>query len=243
MDPLVLENVYHTYDGQPALSGVSLRFHEKKITAVVGRSGSGKSTLLQVLNGMLRPGQGKVFFQGQPFDYSRAAALRLQMGYVIQGVGLFPHLTVAQNILINTRLQRPANGTDPGARMHLLMQMMNLPDAYGKKYPHELSGGEQQRVGICRALLPNPTVLLMDEPLGALDSITREDIQREILQLQQSEGRTVVIITHNPQEALALGDYVVVLEAGKVLQYDTKENVLKNPANALVERLTSTRPV
>jgi len=239
MDPLVLENISHTYNGQPALMDVSLRFHEKQITAVVGRSGSGKSTLLQVLNGVIRPTQGQVFFQGLPFDYARAASVRLQMGYVVQGVGLFPHLTVAQNILITTRLL-PIAANNAAVRMDLLMQKMNLPPAYKQKYPHELSGGEQQRVGICRALLPNPTVLLMDEPLGALDSITREDIQHEFLQLQQSEARTVIVVTHSPQEAVALADHILVLEAGKVLQYGTRDNVLKNPADTLVKRLTST---
>ncbi|MBL0741999.1 ATP-binding cassette domain-containing protein [Chryseolinea lacunae] len=240
MAPLVLEGISHTYAQQPALHNVTVAFPGNKVTAVLGKSGSGKSTLLQVLNGMIRPAQGKVFFLNLPFDYAAADALRLRMGYVIQGVGLFPHLTVERNILLGTRLQN-LSAQQPEARMDSLMTKMNLPLAYKQKYPFELSGGEQQRVGICRALLHNPPVLLMDEPLGALDAITREDIQHEILQLQKTEQRTIIIITHSPQEAAALADYILVLDEGRVLQFDTKENVLQRPVNTLVQRLTSTQ--
>jgi osmoprotectant transport system ATP-binding protein len=236
MGSLVLEDIHHFYGQQCALEDVSVSFHDHKVTAILGRSGSGKSTLLQIINGMIRPSKGNVIFLGNDFDYAKANQWRLRMGYVVQGVGLFPHFTVEQNILISTRIQDLAD-LNAVERMDSLMNKMNLPLSFKKKYPYELSGGEQQRVGICRALLHNPSLLLMDEPLGALDSITRNDIQNEIRQLQQTEKRTIVMVTHNPQEAIVLADYILIMERGKVLQYDTKENVLNYPVNELAERL------
>lgn len=239
---LSLEEVYHYYGDQCVLKNVTFHATPGKITAVLGKSGSGKSTLLQVINGMIRPAKGKVFFLGNSFDYSNAELLRCRMGYAVQGVGLFPHYTVEENILIARRIQQkspmPSN-----ERLEILMTKMNLPLSYKKKYPHELSGGEQQRVGICRALFHDPPVLLMDEPLGALDSITQEDILQEILSLQQTEPRTVILVTHNPYEALTLADDILILDDGKVLQHGRKQNVLNNPADELVERLTRIKAI
>jgi osmoprotectant transport system ATP-binding protein len=236
MGSLALEDIHHYYGHHCALKGVTVQFQNEKITTILGKSGSGKSTLLQVLNGMIRPTKGNVFVDGQPFDYSKADEIRSLMGYVIQGVGLFPHLTVEQNIQIST-LIRKVDGIRAVERMEQLMSKVHLPLSFRKKYPHELSGGEQQRVGICRALLHDPPVLLMDEPLGALDSITRTDIQQEILALQHSEPRTVVIVTHDPLEALTLADQILIVDNGEVLQHDTRKNVTEHPANELVKRL------
>jgi osmoprotectant transport system ATP-binding protein len=239
---LTLEHISHWYGHRQVLCDVSFTATEKTITAILGKSGSGKSTLLQIINGMMQPANGQVFFLGRPFDYSQANELRSQMGYAIQGIGLFPHLNVEQNILITTRIRK--NPTiDTTERLDLLMSKMNLPPSFKFKYPHELSGGEQQRVGICRALFNNPPMLLMDEPLAALDSITQDAIINEILNLHKSDPRTTIFITHNPYEALSLADYVLILDEGRVIQHDTKENILQHPANEIVERLTRVKRI
>lgn len=237
-----MEHVYYYYGEQCVLNNITFHATPGKITAVLGKSGSGKSTLLQVINGMIRPAKGEVFFLGNSFDYTNADSLRSQMGYVVQGVGLFPHFTVEENILIARRIQQKSL-MKSNDRLEILMKSMNLPLSYKKKYPHELSGGEQQRVGICRALFHDPPMLLMDEPLGALDSITQEDILGEILSLQQTEPRTIILVTHNPYEALTLADDILILDDGRVLQHGGKQNVLNNPANELVERLTRIKAI
>jgi osmoprotectant transport system ATP-binding protein len=239
---LTLENISHWYGHRQVLRDISFTAAAKTITAILGKSGSGKSTLLQIINGMIRPAKGQVFFLGNAFDYSKADKLRSQMGYAVQGIGLFPHLNVEQNILITTKIQQLRN-VDTTARLDLLMSKMNLPSTFKIKYPHELSGGEQQRVGICRSLFHNPPMLLMDEPLGSLDSITQDAIINEILNLQKSDPTTIIFITHNPYEALSLADYILILDEGRVLQHDTKQNILLRPADEMVERLIRVKRV
>jgi osmoprotectant transport system ATP-binding protein len=233
---LTLENISHWYGHRQVLGDIFFAATAKSITAILGKSGSGKSTLLQIINGMIRPARGQVFFLGNAFDYAKADKLRSQMGYAVQGIGLFPHLNVEQNILITTRIQKLRN-VDTTERLDLLMSKMNLPLAFKMKYPHELSGGEQQRVGICRSIFHHPPMLLMDEPLGSLDSITQDAIINEILDLQKSDPTTIIFITHNPYEALSLADYILILDEGRVLQHETKQNILQRPANEMVERL------
>jgi osmoprotectant transport system ATP-binding protein len=233
---VTLQEITQRHGEQVALQNVSIRFAEKKITAILGRSGSGKSTLIQLANGLIRPTQGTVLFNDKPLDYSQILKVRLQMGYVVQAIGLFPHLTVQQNIcmagkIINTKT------ADLETRTHQLMTLTGLPASYKKKFPHQLSGGEQQRVGICRALFLNPPVLLMDESFGALDPVTRYEIQEELLRLQQTEPRTILFVTHDMREAAKLADFIVVLEKGAVQQYDEKEKVLAAPANGFVSQL------
>ncbi len=161
--------------------------------------------------------------------------MRLRIGYMVQGTGLFPHLTIADNISIVARISPiPINSAQ---RVNELMALVGLPDSFQRKYPFELSGGEQQRVGICRALFLNPSILLMDEPFGALDPITRQEIQSEILKLQQLQPRTILLVTHDMREAKILADYILVIDKGEVQQFDIKEEVLQNPANAVVEKL------
>lgn len=229
-----LVNVSHSYNGQSAIKAISLGFEERKTTAIIGKSGSGKSTLLQFFNGLIRPTAGWVNVFGETLNYSRINSIRLRMGYMVQGTGLFPHLNVEENISIAGRLTKSAN---PVQRTNELMTLVDLPQTFKKKYPYELSGGEQQRVGICRALFLNPPLLLMDEPLGALDPITRQEIQLEILKLQQLEPRTILLVTHDMREAKKLADYILVIEKGEVQQYDTKDKVLQRPANVSVEKL------
>jgi osmoprotectant transport system ATP-binding protein len=229
-----LVNVSHAYNGQMAIKAISLGFEEKKTTAIIGKSGSGKSTLLQLFNGLIRPTAGSVNVFGEALNYSQINSARLHMGYMVQGTGLFPHLNVEENISIAGRLMKSTNSAQ---RINELINLVGLPETFKKKYPYELSGGEQQRVGICRALFLNPPLLLMDEPLGALDPITRQEIQSEILKLQQLAPRTILLVTHDMREAKKLADYILVIDKGEVQQYDTKDKVLQSPANASVEKL------
>ena len=202
---------------------------------MIGRSGSGKSTLLRTVNGLIQPTEGEVRLQGQLFNYSDPSRERLKMGYVVQGVGLFPHLTVSQNIAIASRLQKQKS--DLPKRVSDLLAQVGLSPSYQSKFPHELSGGEQQRVGLCRALFLDPPVLLMDEPFGALDPITRYEIQHEVLRLQKDQPRTMILVTHDMREAQKLADDIVVLEKGVVIQADSKENVLQRPTHPVVKSL------
>ncbi|MFN7491605.1 MAG: ATP-binding cassette domain-containing protein [Cyclobacteriaceae bacterium] len=229
-----LTDVSHGYGGQEVLTNLTIRFQENKITAIIGKSGSGKSTLLQLINGLLRPSKGQVSVFNQPLNYQQTTSLRLRMGYMVQGTGLFPHLTIAQNIAIAGKV---LDNSKPGARVNELMELVGLPSSYQPKYPYELSGGEQQRVGICRALYLNPPLLLMDEPMGALDPITRQDIQQEIMKLQRLAPRTMLLVTHDMREAKKLADFILVLARGKVQQFDRASNVISEPATQAVRDL------
>lgn len=222
--------------GRFLLQGVSATFPENKITAVIGRSGSGKSSLLRVINGLLIPTEGEVSINQRPFDYRRADFERLQMGYAIQGSTLFPHLTVLQNISIAARIKKNETRNQE-VRARQLLEMVGLPKAFEKKYPYQLSGGEQQRVSLCRALFLNPTLLLMDEPFGALDPLTRYDMQQLVRLLQQNEPRNIVMVTHDMREAKILADQVLVLEAGRVLQFAPTQHVLAYPVDGVVRSL------
>jgi osmoprotectant transport system ATP-binding protein len=233
MAQVSLENVSHRYAAEPALQDVTLAFVDDVTTAVVGPSGSGKSTLLQLINGLVRPNQGKVCVFGKPLDYSRLPELRRQIGYAVQGTGLFPHLTVEGNITLLARLV----GWDRDrirARAETLMTRVNLPLDYARRYPHELSGGQQQRVGLCRAMMLNPRIFLLDEPFGALDPITRAEIHQEFVRLQASEARTIILVTHDLSEARKLAQRVVVLDRGRLVHHGTFAEVLEGPAEGFV---------
>ncbi len=221
--------------GHTVLREVSLSFPAFHVTAILGRSGSGKSTLLRVINGLVTPSSGRVLLDGRAFRLEHPHTERLNMGYVVQGVGLFPHLTVERNIAIASRLIPVSFET--GARVRELLERVGLPWRYRTKYPRDLSGGEQQRVGICRALFLDPPVLLMDEPFSALDPITRAELQNEVLRLQQERARTVVFITHDMREAQKLADYVAVLEQGLVVQQGLATEVIQRPQHPVVRQL------
>jgi osmoprotectant transport system ATP-binding protein len=186
-----------------------------------------------MINGLMRPDSGTVRVFDEAIDYDRLVALRRQIGYALQGVGLFPHLTVRQNIIIQARLaQWPAERIDK--RLHELIGFVNLVSEKLSKYPHQLSGGEQQRVGLCRAIMIDPPVVLLDEAFGALDPITRNEIHREFLHLQKIQARTIVLVTHDLREALKLADYIFILNRGVLQQSGRKRDVLSKPANPFV---------
>src|SRR5262245_44498610 len=233
MTQITFDRVSKLYGQEQALREVSLALVDDVTTAVVGLSGSGKSTLLQLINGLVRPSQGSVRVFGEPIDYRQLPELRQQIGYAVQGTGLFPHLTVEGNITLLARLAR----WDPGrirARAEELMTLVGLPPGYKQRYPHELSGGQQQRVGLCRAMMLNPRIFLLDEPFGALDPITRNDIQHEFLRLQEAEPRTIVLVTHDLREAIKLAQRLVVLERGRIVQEGPCREVVEQPANDFV---------
>jgi osmoprotectant transport system ATP-binding protein len=238
MAQIVLENVSKFYGDGKALQGISLSFTDDVTTAVVGKSGSGKSTLLQLINGLVRPSQGQVFVFGKEIDYERLPELRLKIGYAVQGTGLFPHLTVEENITLLAKLAK-WDRDRIRARAEELMKLVNLPLSYGERYPHELSGGEQQRVGLCRAMMLNPKLFLLDEPFGALDPITKSEIHQEFLKLQRLEARTIILVTHDLREALKLAQRMVILDGGRLVQHGTCDEILKNPANGFVRAFLS----
>jgi osmoprotectant transport system ATP-binding protein len=237
---IVLEKVSKFYATEKALDDVSLSFVDDTTTAIVGPSGSGKSTLLQAINGVVRPSGGTVYVFGRPIDYDRLPELRRQIGYAVQGTGLFPHLTVEENITLLAKLV----GWDreqKRARAEELMRLVGLPLNYTRRYPHELSGGQQQRVGLCRAMMLNPRIFLLDEPFGALDPITRTEIHREFLRLQEAEAQTIVLVTHDLREARNLAQRLVILERGRVVQHGTCQEVVHNPATEFVRNFFQTQ--
>ena len=224
----------HAADAPKALDDVSLRISRGELVVLIGASGSGKSTLLKMINRMEQPDSGSVMLDGQDTAHMPVRELRLRMGYVIQSVGLFPHWTVARNIgVVPTML-----GWSPEritARVTELLRVFDLdPATYGPRYPHQLSGGQQQRVGVARALAGDPEVLLMDEPFGALDPLIRTALQDEVKRIHQASGKTIVMVTHDIDEALRLGTQIVLLEQGRIVQVGSPLALLSQPANAQV---------
>jgi osmoprotectant transport system ATP-binding protein len=233
MSQIVLENVSKSYGAYQALQDISLSFEDQVTTAIVGPSGSGKSTLLQLLNGLIVPTTGSVVVFGQPIDYRHLPTLRRQIGYAVQGTGLFPHLTVERNITLLARLAG-WDGARIEARARDLMEKVGLSWDFSGRYPHELSGGQQQRVGLCRAMMLNPPLFLLDEPFGALDPVTRREIHGEFLRLQAAEPRTMILVTHDLREALRLAQRMIVLDHGRIVQRGSCTEVLDVPATEFV---------
>lgn len=227
------QHVSKSYGQHPAVRDLDFAFTDGVTTAVVGPSGSGKTTLLQLCNGLARPDSGTVHAFGKPIDYHHLPELRRQIGYAVQGIGLFPHLTVAANITLLARMIGWPAERIRERELHL-MNLVGLPGDYATRYPHELSGGQQQRVGLCRAMMLNPPVLLLDEPFGALDPVTRQEIHGEFLHLQATEPRTVVLVTHELREAVRLAQRLLVLVEGRVLQHGPCAEIVQQPANEFV---------
>lgn len=230
---IVLHNVSKHYGEHCALDGVSLSLTDKSMTAVVGQSGSGKSTLLQLINGLVHPSGGHIEVFGRAIDYHHLPKLRRQIGYAVQGTGLFPHLTAWENITLLARLSgwRKKETDDRG---RTLMELVGLPSHLAPRYPYQLSGGQQQRVGLCRAMMLDPKIFLLDEPFGALDPVTRDDIQREFLHLQATVPRTIVFVTHDLREAKRLAQEIIVLDKGKVVQRGGYDEILEHPKTEFV---------
>jgi osmoprotectant transport system ATP-binding protein len=217
-------NLAKDYAGVAALADVSFVFPDSSITAIIGRSGSGKSSLLKMINGLSRPDRGRVEVFGEAVDYSALPKLRRQIGYLVQGSGLFPHLTVRENVCLLATL---AGWDEPAQqqRFSQLLEMVQLEINMTARYPHELSGGQQQRVALCRAMMLNPPLLLLDEPFAALDPLTRLDVHEQLLQLQSLEPRTVILVTHDMREALKLADTILVMEHGVLVSNFSRQEL------------------
>lgn len=214
---------YHV-DDVPILRHVTHAFPSKQITAILGKSGSGKTTLLQILNGMIKPSQGYVSFFGQPLPTEDVPETRLGIGYVIQQAGLFPHLTIRDNIALPGKVKKLAKEY-LSMRVDQLMELVELPVVYSSKYPHELSGGEQQRAALCRAMLLNPPLMLMDEPFASLDHKTKQTIYNHLLRIQKVEPRTIILVTHDWDEAMQLADGFVLLDHGQIIDHGNREHL------------------
>ena len=234
---LEFKNVSKTYQGdKPAVEDVTLTFNEGEFIVFIGTSGSGKTTCMRMINRMTEPTSGTILLNGRDIATMDAVRLRRRIGYVIQQIGLMPHMTIYENVtLVPSRLKWDEERRRAAAKR--LMKRVGLDESFLERYPAELSGGQQQRVGVIRALAADPEIILMDEPFGALDPITRDSLQQLIKRLQKELGKTVVFVTHDMDEALALADRIVIMDKGRVVQFDAPENILQNPANAFVESL------
>jgi len=205
-------------------------------TAIVGESGSGKSTLLQLINGLVVPDTGSVLIDGVLLDYANLTRVRRQMGYAVQGAGLFPHMTIYDNVTLMARLESWSSDRIE-QRYQYLFDLLDLDQDFADRFPNSLSGGQQQRVSLCRAMMLNPPLLLLDEPFSALDPITRRGIHEEFTRLQAAESRTIVLVTHDIAEAAKLAQQLVILKEGNIVQQGTLQMVAANPADEYVANL------
>lgn len=235
-----IERVTKRYDENTVVDDVSLVIAPGTICVIVGTSGSGKTTLLRMVNRLVEPTQGIVMIDGEDNRKLPAFELRRRIGYAIQGHGLFPHRTVAQNIGTVPALL----GWDKAKiadRVEELLDLFQLdPGTFAHRYPQELSGGQQQRVGVARALAAKPNILLMDEPYGALDPVIRGKAQEDLLAIQRRTGTTIILVTHDMEEAMRLGNKIAVMDSGKLVQYATPQQILAKPANEFVQTLIGT---
>lgn len=235
-----IEHLSKRYGDTIVVDDVSFTVGEGEIAVVVGTSGAGKSTLLRMINRLVVPNTGRVLIDGQDTSTLPEDELRHRIGYVIQGYGLFPHRTVAENIATVPRLL----GWDRrriAARVEELLDLFQLdPGEFAQKFPHQLSGGQQQRVGVARALAAKPALLLMDEPFGSLDPVIRGKAQDDLLAIQRRLGTTIVLVTHDMNEAFHLGDRIAVMDQARLLQYAKPADLLTHPAEAFVEQLVGT---
>ncbi len=233
---ITLEHLEKKYGDTFAVKNLSLSFPDASITALLGPSGCGKTTTLRMINRLIEPTTGRVLLDGQDAASLKPEALRRGIGYVIQQIGLFPHLSVAQNVAtVPDLLGRDKSQTRK--RVDELLALVGLePKVYRDKRPSELSGGQAQRVGVARALAADPPILLMDEPFGALDPIARGEVQERFLNIQRELKKTVVIVSHDIDEALRMGDYVALMQAGELAQFGTPDDLVRRPASEFVRQ-------
>lgn len=229
------ENVTKRFpDGTEALKDISLVLPTHQLTAIIGPSGCGKTTLMKMINKLEKPTEGSIYIDEKPINGMDEVQLRRSIGYVIQRIGLFPHMTISDNVALVPKLLEWSKEKKE-ERVRELLQLVGLdPEVYMERYPLELSGGQQQRVGVVRALAGDPNIVLMDEPFSALDPISREQLQDELRNLQQTINKTIVFVTHDMDEALKIADTIIVMRAGKVEQAGTPQQLIDNPANEFV---------
>lgn len=232
---LHIENLRKVYrGGKVAVDNLTLDIKKGEFIAFIGTSGSGKTTALRMLNRMVEPTSGTISINGKEITKLNPVTLRRSIGYVIQQIGLMPHMTIRENITLVPRLlQWSKEKRDETAKY--LLSLVNLPEAYLDYYPSQLSGGQQQRIGVIRALAAEQDIILMDEPFGALDPITRDTLQDLIKELQKTLDKTIIFVTHDMDEAIKLADRIAIMHEGKLVQFDTPDNILASPANDFVK--------
>lgn len=229
------KNVTKKFGEQIAVDNLTIDLPSSEITVLIGPSGCGKTTTLRMINRLIEPTEGVIYINGTDISKVDPVELRRNIGYVIQQIALFPHMTIAQNVGLVPYLKNWPEAKRK-ERIEELLEMVGMPPSkFYSRYPDELSGGQQQRIGVARALAADPDIILMDEPFGALDPITRATLQDELLDMQDKLGKTIVFVTHDMDEALKLANKIAIMKDGKVLQYDTPEQLLKNPAHGFVE--------
>jgi osmoprotectant transport system ATP-binding protein len=241
MSAIVVEELTRQFPGEPraAVDHVSFEVEAGAFVVLLGPSGCGKTTLLKMINRLYEPTSGRVLVGGIDARSVTATELRRRMGYAIQQTGLFPHMRIEQNIAIVPRLL----GWDKpriDARIDELLELVGLPRGYRTRYPRQLSGGEQQRIGLARARAADPAIMLMDEPFGAIDAITRARLQEELLAIQRKLHKTVMFVTHDVEEALRLADKIIIMRAGSLVQYDTPLGIITQPRDTFVQQLVGT---
>ncbi len=228
-------------DGTKAVDSLHLEIKKGEFFVLIGPSGCGKTTTMKMINRLIETTEGSILIDGKDIQQYNINELRWDIGYVLQQIALFPHMTIAENIAVVPEMRKWSKEKTK-ARVDELLQMVGLDsDVYRDRMPDELSGGQKQRVGVVRALAANPKIVLMDEPFSALDPLSREQLQKDIVQLQKKIQKTIVFVTHDMQEALSLGDRICVMKEGKVVQLDTPEGIIHNPKNEFVEEFIGNR--
>lgn len=242
---LEFKNVCKRFPGMEknAVDSVNLSIKKGEFVTILGTSGSGKTTLMKMVNLLYDISDGDILFKGQSIKDLPPVEHRRKIGYVVQQSGLFPHMTVEENISVVPNILKWDKDKIRDRVTNLLYLVGLNPDDYRKRYPRQMSGGQQQRVGIARALAADPDVLLMDEPFGAIDAITRETMQKELMRLQSTTGKTILFVTHDIQEAFKLGDKIIIMDDGTLQQFDTPDNIMLHPANEFVKKLVSANDV
>lgn len=245
---LSIKNLSKVYAGsKKAVDNMNIEIQQGEFVAFIGTSGSGKTTALRMINRMIEATEGQIMINGKDVRQMNPVQLRRSIGYVIQQIGLMPHMTVRENIVLVPKLLKWSQ-EKKDAKARELIKLVDLPEEYLDRYPSELSGGQQQRIGVIRALAAEQDIILMDEPFGALDPITRDTLQDLVKKLQQKLGKTFIFVTHDMDEAIKLADKICIMSYGKVIQYDTPDNILRHPANDFVRdfigqnRLIQDRP-
>ncbi len=228
-------------DGTKAVDSLHLEIKKGEFFVLIGPSGCGKTTTMKMINRLIETTEGSILIDGKDIQEYNINELRWDIGYVLQQIALFPHMTIAENIAVVPEMTKWSKEKIK-ARVDELLQMVGLdPDVYRDRMPDELSGGQKQRIGVVRALAANPKIVLMDEPFSALDPLSREQLQKDIVQLQKKIQKTIVFVTHDMQEALSLGDRICIMKEGKVVQLDTPEEIIRNPKNEFVEEFIGNR--
>lgn len=232
---LEFKNISKRFKDTVILNNINLEINKGELVVLVGPSGCGKTTTLKMINKLIKPTSGTILLDGKDIQQENTISLRRNIGYVIQQTGLFPHMSVGENIGLIPRLLKWSD-KEVEDKVGEMLQLVGMDsEKYIDRYPSELSGGQQQRIGVARAFASNPEVILMDEPFSALDPITRNQLQDELYTLQQELKKTIVFVTHDMDEALKLGDRICIMKSGNILQFDTPENILKNPAEGFVK--------